>query len=141
MFSKNQAIKKSGDWRYRFTCCHTLVLCGGELSDTRPGRFIFWGTSLYTHQIWGWMGARASLHQETKRKIFFPCWGSNPFVQIVDCNCIDDLAISGIWSNWTPFRVIYAKSHTKQLKDWSIPFHFSLNCFHSSFQQDYEFLF
>jgi hypothetical protein len=56
----------------------TSALDGGEWSAPGPGRFTpgEWASS--SHWIAGWVGPRAGLDAEARRKILTPCRESNP---------------------------------------------------------------
>jgi hypothetical protein len=58
-----------GKWRYRSTHSLTSAIDGGELSASRPGRFIPRGRVPDTHWIGGWVDRRAGLDAMVKRKI------------------------------------------------------------------------
>jgi hypothetical protein len=61
---------------YSFT---TSALDGGEWSASRPGRALPPGERIPgTHCTGGWVGPRAGLDTEARRKILCPCRGSNP---------------------------------------------------------------
>jgi hypothetical protein len=57
------------------------ALHGGEWSVSHPGSFTPEEISANTHWIGGWVGCRASVDTVKKRKISYPCRGSNPFSQ------------------------------------------------------------
>jgi hypothetical protein len=56
----------------------TAELDGGELSNSRPGRFTPKERNPGTHWIGSWVGPRAGLDAVAKRKIPFPCRESKP---------------------------------------------------------------
>jgi hypothetical protein len=56
----------------------TSALDGGEWSASRPGRFNPGERALGTHSMGGWVGPRAGLDADVKRKIPSPCGDSNP---------------------------------------------------------------
>jgi hypothetical protein len=68
-----------GDRRYSSYSFLTLALEGGEWSASRPGRAFPPGERApSTHFIGGWVGPRASLDAEARRKFLCPCWGLHP---------------------------------------------------------------
>jgi hypothetical protein len=72
-----------GEWRYRSTHSLTSALDGGEWSASRPGRFTPRQRSPGSHWIGGWVGSRAVLEEEVKKKIPSLFWESNPRTPIV----------------------------------------------------------
>jgi hypothetical protein len=56
----------------------TSILHGGDLSDSRPGRFIPRERKPDTHWIGGWVVPRADLDAAAKRKISSRCRDPNP---------------------------------------------------------------
>jgi hypothetical protein len=57
------------EWKYSSTHSLTSALDAGEWSALRPGRFTPRERARGTHWIGGWMGPRAVLDAEVKRKI------------------------------------------------------------------------
>jgi hypothetical protein len=55
----------------------TSALDGGEWSASQPGRTLPTGKDLGTHWIGSWVGLRAALDTEARRKIPCSCWVSN----------------------------------------------------------------
>jgi hypothetical protein len=68
-----------GERRYSSHSFSTSALDGGEWSASRPGRAFTPGERTPgTHCTGGWVGPRASLDTEARRKILCPRRGSNP---------------------------------------------------------------
>jgi hypothetical protein len=75
-----------GELKYSSTHSLTSALVGGEWSASRSGRFTLAEKALGTHSIEGWVGSRAGLDMESKRKNPSPRRESNadhPIVQPV----------------------------------------------------------
>jgi hypothetical protein len=66
------------EWMYSSTQSLTSVLDGDEWSASRSGHFAPKEIPPGTHWLGGWMGPRARLDAEVKRKIPIPCRDSNP---------------------------------------------------------------
>jgi hypothetical protein len=74
-----------GEWKYSSTHSLTSALDGGELSASRPGRFVLMERAPITRWIGGWVGPRAGLDAVVKGKIPSPCRDSEPpIIQLVD---------------------------------------------------------
>jgi hypothetical protein len=68
-----------GERRYSSYSFLTSILDGGEWSASRPGRALPPGKEPPgTHWIGGWVGPRAGLDAQARRKILCLCRGSNP---------------------------------------------------------------
>jgi hypothetical protein len=68
-----------GERRYSSYSFSTSALDGGEWSASRPSRALPLGKGPpSTHWTGGWVGPRAGLDAEARRKILCLCWGLNP---------------------------------------------------------------
>jgi hypothetical protein len=65
----------TGERTYSSYSFLTSTLDGGEWSASRPGRALLWGKDPGTHWTGGWLGSRACLDTETRRKILCLCLG------------------------------------------------------------------
>jgi hypothetical protein len=75
------ATRHGGVWedrRYSSYSFFTSALDESEWSASRPGPALPPGKGPGTHWIGGWVGPRADVDAEARRKILCPCRGSNP---------------------------------------------------------------